>query len=44
MTTTQFISNLSTIARSGTKQFMETIEEGTDFLLIGQFYVFIGIF
>jgi hypothetical protein len=23
---------------------METIEEGTDFLLIGQFYVFIGIF
>jgi HSP90 family molecular chaperone len=38
MTTAQLISNLGTIARSRTRQFMKTIEEGTDFSLIGQFY------
>jgi HSP90 family molecular chaperone len=39
MTTTQLISNLDKIERSETRQFMKTIEEGTDFSLIGQFYV-----
>jgi hypothetical protein len=39
MTTTQLISNLGTIARSRTRQIMKSIEEGTDILLIGQFYV-----
>jgi molecular chaperone HtpG len=39
MTTTQLISNLSTISRSGTRKFMKAIEEGADLSLIGQFYV-----
>jgi HSP90 family molecular chaperone len=40
MTTTQLISNLSTISKSRTSQFMKVIEERTDLSFIVQFYVF----
>jgi HSP90 family molecular chaperone len=40
MTITQPISNLGTIARSRTRQFMKAIEERTDLSLIDQFSVF----
>jgi molecular chaperone HtpG len=44
MITVQLISNLGTISRSRTRQFMKVIEEGTDHSLIGQFYVSFSTF